>query len=524
MLNAPVTTRDEKKNEVKLFYYFDTDHALADPTHLEEAIVAVGEDRISRKNFGRDVALDLSTAYKEYSSFFFPCNQLLNHTDWFLGLHTAYPDRVAKYTQFLKQVIQPFAANDLPVIELKNGISKEALCLVFDKVNSGGVRLTVFELVTAMYAANNFNLRTDWYGDKSKKGRHHKFASEPLLKEMAPTDFLQGLTLLYTYEQRQTDLQEGRTGKNVKGVSAKRESILETPLWAYQQWADKLTAGFMEARKFLVHLGFDDPKFLPYRAQVTPLAATLTHIGNRWLEPQVQNKLSRWYWCGVFGELYGSASESRIALDFQSLMTWIHDAAAPEPATVTGAGFQASRLDTMRTRTSAAYRGLYVLLQGQGAKDFFWKVRISQLERNEEGIDIHHIFPRKWCEEHGVQPAVFDSIINKTAISSKANKMIGGKAPSKYLKQIENDVNVELRPVEMDRILQTHLISPALLRSDDFVAFMSDRKTRFLALVENAMGKAAEVYTGPALSVAVLADEDDEAADIEELSVPSELD
>jgi hypothetical protein len=157
---------------------------------------------------------------------------------------------------------------------------------------------------------------------------------------------------------------------------------------AYKKWADRLTQGFIEAESFLRQLGFYQPKFLPYRAQLIPLAAVLTHLGDRWLEPQVQMKLAKWYWCGVFGELYGSASETRIALDLQGLMKWIDGDSAPEPATVTAAGFQSSRLDTLRSRTSAAYRGLYVLLQEQGAKDFFWKARIIDIDRNEKGIDI----------------------------------------------------------------------------------------------------------------------------------------
>lgn len=193
----------------------------------------------------------------------------------------------------------------------------------------------------------------------------------------------------------------------------------------------------------------------------------------------------------MFGELYGSASETRIGLDLQGLLKWIFDSDAPEPATVIAAGFQASRLDTLRTRTSAAYRGLYVLLQQQGAKDFFWKARIMDLDRNDKAIDIHHIFPKKWCEENGIGPQIYDSIINKTAISYKANRKIGGKAPSAYLAQIESDKAVQLQPAAMNAILRTHCIAPKYLRADAFVEFMVDRKAQLLQLVESAMGKAS---------------------------------
>jgi hypothetical protein len=347
------------------------------------------------------------------------------------------------------------------------------------------------------------------------KGRYTRFAAKPLLKDTAATDFLQGISLLHTYELHTQDINTGLTGKAVTGVSAKREHILAMPRSAYERWADPLVKGFLEAEQFLRHLGFHHPKFLPYRAQIIPLAATLALIGDRWLEPQIQMKLSRWYWCGVFGELYGSASETRIALDLQGLMCWINGSSDLEqPSTVTAAGFQPSRLDTLRSRTSAAYRGLYVLLQKQGAEDFFWKAKMVELDRNEKGIDIHHIFPRKWCEEQKIPigPAIFNSIVNKTAISYRANRKIGGKAPSVYLAQLEEDKAVQLTSAQMDSILRTHCISPTLMRNDDFHGFMQDRKGALLSLIEAAMGKEA-VETGE------LASEDDHELDDEEVEV-----
>jgi hypothetical protein len=490
-LTEPVTTRDEKKKEIKRHYYFDIENALSDPTALEEAIVAVDEHRVQRVNFGRDIKLDLSAPEQEYAAFHFPCRQIINADAWEQGFFKAHPDRIARYMEFRGKIVDAFRRYLVPVIELKKETTKEAVCLVFEKVNTGGVQLSVFELVTASYAADGFNLRKDWFGEQSKKGRHASFAAKPLLKDTSETEFLQGVSLLHTYELQQQDMKAGKTGKEVTGVSAKREHILAMPLAAYQKWANRLTAGFMEAEQFLRHLGFHHPNFLPYRAQLVPLAATLTLIGDRWLEPQVQDKLARWYWCGVFGELYGSASETRIALDLQHLLKWISQPDADVPSTIVAAGFQSSRLDTMRSRTSAAYRGLYVLLQKMGAEDFYWKARMVDLDRNEKAIDIHHVFPRKWCEDQGIAPKTYNSIINKTAISYRANRKIGGNAPSTYLAQLEGDPAVQLSVSAMDAILATHCIRPALLRADDFQAFYADRKAALLSLVTAAMGKPA---------------------------------
>jgi hypothetical protein len=276
------------------------------------------------------------------------------------------------------------------------------------------------------------------------------------------------------------------------------------PLAAFEKWAEPLTKGFEQAERFLRSEGFHHPKFLPYRTQLTPLAAVLAHLSERWLEPQIKSKLARWFWCGVFGELYGGAVETRIALDVLQLLAWVEGPSAPEPATVQAAGFNPNRLDTLRSRTSAAYRGLYVLLQREGASDFFWKARMIDLDRDDVKLDIHHIFPRKWCEDSDIPPRVYNAIVNKTAISYKANRMIGGKAPSLYLAQIQDHVQVKLTAAAMDDILKSHVIDPALLRADSFQEFYAARKAALLSLVERAMDKVS-AETSP-----VADDEDDD--------------
>jgi hypothetical protein len=186
----------------------------------------------------------------------------------------------------------------------------------------------------------------------------------------------------------------------------------------------------------------------------------------------------------------------------------VNEPSAPEPATVQAAGFNPNRLDTLRSRTSAAYRGLYVLLQREGARDFFWKARMIDLDLGDVKLDIHHIFPKKWCEDSDIPPSVYNAIVNKTAISYKANRKIGGSAPSKYLAQLQSEPQVKLTNAEMDDILKSHVIDPALLRGDSFQEFYAARKAALLAIVERAMGKVS------AVAVDVVAeDEEDEEDD-----------
>lgn len=495
MLDKPVDTRTATRKPLKRYYYIDIKTALMGPEHYEEAFIGVDESRLIKKNFGRDIELDLSTLDQEYKEFYFPCSQVLNSDSWEQGLFNHAPEKFGHYMEFRNQILEEFRNYSVPIIQLSKDNKKEAVCLVFEKVNTGGVPLSVFELVTATYAADGTNLRDEWYGNEQEGivGIRPKLMCQRLLREVQPTEFLQGLTLLYTWDKRQKDLLEGKTGKQVTGVSAKREAVLSLPLQAFLQWKDKLVNGFWHAAKFLRKESFFSTRELPYSTQLVPLAAVMAILENDWLQPVVYNKIARWYWCGVLGELYGSAVETRIALDIQGLLDWIKGS-KEEPTTIRDANFQPDRLDSLRSRNSAAYKGINVLIQRDGAQDFFWKSTIHDLDETdweECKLDIHHIFPQKWCKEQNLPISArrYNSILNKTPISYKANRMIGGNAPSLYLQQLQDHQHTQLNDDDMDTILRSHCISPEYLRADDFEGFMAMRKKSLLEKISMVMGK-----------------------------------
>lgn len=501
-LEKPVKTFNEKGKAISRHYYIDIAMALEDD-RLEEAFISVPEDKKIKTNFDRDVVLDLSTRELEIKNFHFPCSQILSSDAWEEALHEFAPEKFGDFMAFRKKVLTAFRSYQLPAITLGKATSKEAVCLVFEKVNTGGVPLSVFELMTATFAADGFNLRDDWYGStlRNVEGRYQRLSEEPILKGTEAADFLQAISILQSSERRKADIEAGKKGKMISAVSAKRVTVLSLTLGDYEKWAPLVEEGFKLAAKFMRKECFFDGRELPYRTQLVPLAAVLSQIKERWLEPKVHDRLSRWFWCGVLGELYGGAVETRIANDFEELMPWLLSDLDDEayelidglPRTISEAAFQESRLDTLRSRNSAAYKGLNILVLREGARDFFWKATIKELDDEDIALDIHHIFPRAWCEDYGIKANSYNAIVNKTPISYKANRMIGRKAPSEYLTALQKHKQVKLDDAAMNVLLASHRIPADLLRADDFDAFYSGRKAELLRLVERAMGKAAQL-------------------------------
>ncbi|MDI6872293.1 MAG: hypothetical protein QME79_13275 [Bacillota bacterium] len=149
--------------------------------------------------------------------------------------------------------------------------------------------------------------------------------------------------------------------------------------------------------------------------------------------------------------------------------------------------FNPGRFLTLRTRNSAAYKGIYALLLRDGALDFATGVPINDQRYFDDALDIHHIFPRAWCEKQGIPAEQYDSIIKKTPIAAGTNRRIQGDEPRLYLKRVQQASQMDDK--RMDTILTSHVIDPALLRANDFAGFFARRREALLMRIEAAMGK-----------------------------------
>lgn len=522
-----VSTVTARQKRVQRWFYIDIEKALIGAGNREDAIIGVPEDRIVRSDFGRKIDLDLSTPESEFKNLMFPMSQLFSADDWsdaFTDYYWEASDRTEKrdlLKRFKSDVLDNFSKYQIPVITLDENTSKEAVCVVFEKVNTGGKPLDAFELITAMYAADGHELRKDWYGDGSTEGRSDRFreairspnAREGILAGVGNTDFLHVVSLFHTRDLRRQAESLGKSGRELPQVIGNRAALLSLPLTSYKQYQELAEEGFMKAAKFLHMLHIYRVYDLPYQSQLVPLAAILADIGDDWQHQSNRAKIEQWYWNGVFGELYGSSTETRIARDFTEVPAWLKGGSMP--TTISEAIFRSDRLTTMRMRLSAAYKGVNALLMAAGARDFRTGQKFEHSVFFDESVDIHHIFPKSWCQSKSIDRSVYDSIINKSPLSARTNRIIGGVAPMSYLSRLETG-DSETHGVihdDLDKFLESHLIEPSLLRANDFYTFIGDRKARLVSLIEGAIGKS--VYVGDAPEEGEDVEQDEEHAEAE---------
>lgn len=487
----PVDTSDTRGQALQRWYYIDIDQALGDEGDREEAILSVPADRVVREDFGRRVVADYSTTENECAAGMFPLRIIFDadaREDWSDAYKALGDEHRLKWKSFRDRVLGSIQNYRVPVIKLSKATPKEAVCIVFEKVNTGGVPLNVFELLTATFAGDKqhfqqhgegFSLVEDWKQIKAE------LAQRQVLSKLESTDFLQALTLLATRARRQAFDAGAVAAHKAPAISCKRGDILRLSLEDYLRWRSELVEAFDWCAKFLTQQYVYRAKDMPYHSQLVPLAVLRVILGKSADAHATAAKLTQWFWCGVLGELYGGTTETRFARDVAQVPTWV--SGGDEPETVAIASFHEQRLLTLRSRQSAAYKGVYALLMRGGCEDWLKKQSLDVAAAYDLRIDIHHVFPKDWCSKNNIDAQRRESIINKTPLAYDTNRIIGGRSPADYLQLVERRSGLDTGTI--DQLVATHRIDPARLRAADFDGYFDARREELLRLIGLAMSK-----------------------------------
>ncbi|MDO4757399.1 MAG: hypothetical protein Q4A54_13700, partial [Parabacteroides sp.] len=149
--------------------------------------------------------------------------------------------------------------------------------------------------------------------------------------------------------------------------------------------------------------------------------------------------------------------------------------------------FSATRLLSLQTRNSAAYKGIMALIYREQCRDFMNGTTMDLVKSMDESPDIHHIFPEAYCTKAGYKREKWNSIVNKTPLLPASNRSIGGSAPSIYSKKIMRDASINADTLKTR--VESHLIDYEAFAADDFERYFIARAKRLLAVIEKAMGK-----------------------------------
>ncbi len=388
-------------------------------------------------------------------------------------------DFIGKIAPRWDTAIDNIRKKTIPIIEIpkvanndEQGISE--VCAIFEKMNSTGVNLNVYDLLTARlykYREHGIDLHKMWESVVSKYDLIKNFS------EGAPDAY--GLFILRAIALMRGLEVKGKTLINLKPDKFKEE--WETAANYIDKALQRITSTNSDG------FGAFDKKWAPYSTMTPVLAALLWKIETNKLDHKAYKYVRNWYWASVFLERYAGAVETTTKKDFDDLCRIFNESThTPDVFKDADNNILNNPNYTLRdvSRINSIYKGVMNLIAVEGAKDF---KADDSIEFHD--LDDHHIFPQKYLsdiKENGKR--LYDNqainvILNRTLISSATNKEILKSKPSDYVKKF----------VPADRkseIMKSHLIGEKALErleSDDFKGFIEERERIILSKIREKL-------------------------------------
>jgi hypothetical protein len=410
-----------KDSSQRRWFFVDLDLFVCEPDNDEIVF-----DRAARELDGLD------TTEVQYVQHTLPCTKLLKSKDfmsWRDGLddwlrdkdpegHKRFRD---KERDAWTQAVNDFQSFEVPLVELPRVVDSEPealgrICAIFEKLNSTGVALSVYDLLTARLYRSGIKLHDLW-DEACKK---HKLLNQ-WSRGKADTNKFGVLAL--------------RTLALLRGLDPKPRILINLAPENFEKDWQRAVGAIERGLELITHVGNDGfgvfhSKWLPGYGLLPVLAALRSEIEDRKLGEEPRADLRRWYWSNVFLERYSSAVESKSRKDYAELLAhWTEG--QPAPAVFTEArnriGAEGYSVRDSASHASMVYSGVFCLLALRGARD--WR-RGESIQLQE--LQDHHIFPRDYLKTHGLDKGV-NSIVNRTLISDETNGKIKNKAPAEYL-------------------------------------------------------------------------------------------
>jgi len=477
------------KRKSKFYYYFKIDQLLAE--NYDEAFDYESSSRKTNELFDNEE--------KQFEARIFPLKlfslDIFEMVEWFTGYKKYWLERgdesvendVKNLTKIVKEL---FTEYEISYIELDKKIPVEKVCDIFQKINSTGLDLNIFDLMNALLTPKEIYLKKWWA--KSSTKFEERIPNSDKVKIYA----LQVISILkqtYCAPKFLYHLMPGavKKEKNEKG-KIENKILINTK----EEFCESWEAAIKDMEKSLIiinnhsDLGAIKPNFFPYPT-LLPIFTVLNTIkeNSEYADRNgVENKIRQWYWSSIFTKNYSSSVESQMSKDFLAMKRWFkNDEEVPEVVLEARKLYKNLNLEQENSSNSAIYKGIFCILVKNGAKDF---TKFEDPIYN--SLEDHHIVPKSW----GIKNNVYEinSILNRTPISDTTNKkIILDKLPNVYLKTVSKNTRNKM---DVTKMLETHFINneimEILMKSDftpeDFRKYIKLRKGLILEYIGTLVG------------------------------------
>ena len=412
-----------------------------------------------------------------YSTFIYYKNE------WFIKYIEKYGEQVAE--SFREKVIKILDDYNIPIIELKRDLDISKVCDIFEKINSRGIKLSIFDLLNSILIPHNIELKTNLWNNANQK-----------------LDFITDENKMYILQNMSIIEQNYCSAKYLYYLVPKSIKIIKQPNGEntsitliqnsdefISKWNNAVTTLEMAEEKLRdpqSEYGVLRKDLLPYASMLPIYAAILKFLNNnKTLNTAINNKkLKQWWYYSIFTNNYSSSVESTMAKDYQNLQKWFNNK-DNDIENLIKKYKDDFNLDLYKERNgSAIYKAILNLIIANGAKNFYEEGSLTI-----NNLQDHHIVPKAFCERQKIKNKYINSILNRTLIYDKTNNDIKDKAPRDYINNIKEKYSTE---EEMEKMFEKHFISKEALKilrrenfsSNDFEDFIKEREKTILEYIK----------------------------------------
>lgn len=283
---------------------------------------------------------------------------------------------------------------------------------IFNKVNSGGTKLSKGDLALAQICADDPSARTTMRANLEKWSEAgYQFKLDWLLRNA---------NAVLTGRAQFSALEDVPAAMFAQGLDRTRRHI-ETFLQAAQG-----------------RLGLDHDRVLMGRYAIPVVSRLLELQGGRFANHEERDAVLYWYiHTALWGRFTGSV-ETVLAQDYevvrrggiagliQSLERWRGGNLRLGAHNFEGYGMG-----------SRFYPLLYLMTRVLEARDFGSGVPLrAEMLGHNSGLQVHHIFPKAYLYEHGYEQYLVNSVANFAFLTQDTNLIIGKRAPADYLAEV----------------------------------------------------------------------------------------
>ncbi len=363
------------------------------------------------------------------------------------------PDRKKAIYECLQRFNNyPFSAIDVRDKEL------DEVCDIFERINQGGQKLNLFDLISASTWTPEFDLRI------AVKAENERLKSRGF-GEIDNEVYLQALSLIA----------KGSCTRPVQ-LQLRAEDVSKF-------WQDTIESMSLAIDYLKNNLGVVNSVFIPYRSMIALVAYLFYKVKGRSFNHEQSELLAQWFWQTTFSERY-SASILTLMTEDKKLM----DKVALGTSVSIKYLFELdidSLIQIRMYRKSAIKNGVLCLLAKKNPKHF--KNNVSLMLKDGYYSDFnssekHHVFPKSIVQK-SYPMIMVHSLPNFCFIPAELNKEISNKKPSKYFKEYK-----KTNP-EFEETLKTHLIKyDDSIKQDNFMSFLASRSAMILEEITRATG------------------------------------